>query len=413
MKRALLLIALAASVALALALNWGPLWIGPGALAALAVWRWRGGGEPRFAAPPAAAPGSEPAHETHRLRQMVESLDTAVIAVDADRRLLYLNPAGQALLHLSEKPVVGARLTALARVPELARELDRLAPAATVRLDRLELADGRVWQLELVALDDPPGSAAVLARDVTGVARLENLRRDFIAAVSHELRTPLTSIRGYAELLREDAAASPEQRREFVETIAANARRLERLAQDLVTLSSLETGQYPFHFQLLDPGQLLAPAVAVLAPLAAERGCRLRVEAAASGCVRADADALHRVLLNLIENAILHGGAGAEIFVAGRPVALESGKQAYRLEVRDTGAGIGSADQPRVFERFYRVDRSHARANGGSGLGLALVKHIVREHGGEVSVTSQLGQGSTFVCTLPQAPGAAPSCSHV
>lgn len=400
---------LAAAVALALALGWAPLWAAAGAVAGalatlLAADRARP--RPEAAAPAAAAPqGMGGRQEAPRLRRMLDSLDTAVIALDAEHRLLYLNLAGQRLLHLAAAPALGDRLPAVARVPEVIRLLERLRPGETSRLDRLELADGRVWQMEIVALDDPPGGAAILVRDASELARLEAVRRDFIAAVSHELRTPLTSIRGYAEILRDDPGLAAKQGGEYLDVIAANARRLERLAQDLVTLSSLESGQYPFHYRELDPAELLAPAAAVLAPLAAEQGCRVRVEAAAPGRVRADPEALHRVLLNLIENAILHGGAGTDIFVAGRAVALESGKQAYRLEVRDTGAGIGSADQPHVFERFYRVDRSRTRSNGGSGLGLALVKHIVREHGGEVAVSSQLGQGSTFVCTLPGAPG--------
>lgn len=369
------------------------------------------------------------------LTGMIESLDTAVLRLDAERRVRYGNAAARRLLHLDAPPRVGERLGALARVPELARWVEEVAAAGGGRFGRLELSDGRVWQAEVAAAsgggpdaaaDRGPaggpaggqnGEVALLARDITQLAHLETLRRDFVAGASHELRTPVTSIRGYAEILLREPDIPAQQRRQFLASILANAERLEKLTRDLVTLSALETGQYPFHYRVLDAAELPAAAVAVLAPLASERGCELRVEAAESGWIRADADALHRALLNLIENALLHAGRGARVVVAGRrepdtPAAAPASAAApglgfsrgfYHLEVRDNGAGIGSADQPRVFERFYRVDKSHGAA-GGSGLGLALVKHIAREHGGEVELRSELGRGAVFTLRFPLAP---------
>ncbi|MGH9491618.1 MAG: sensor histidine kinase [Terriglobales bacterium] len=380
--------------------------------------------------------------ERARLAAVLDGLDTAVMVLDSDGRLQFANRAAVRLWALdAARP--GERPTALARIPELPNWLR--AGAAARQTGRLELSDGRVLQLEVAPWDAASGAAEagpapasnsapraagpaaaaasaggvlVAARDITAVARLETMRRDFIAAVSHELRTPLTSVRGYAEMLQDElrqleAPSNASQRsappawQEPLDIIAANIQRLEKLAADLVTLSSIETGQYPFQFRRLDAAGLLAPAAAVLRPLAAERGAELAVTAAESGWVMADAEAIHRALLNLGENALLHGAAGAR----ERGLRVEMSGRAhpdhYRLQVHDNGAGIGSMDQPHVFERFYRVDRSRTGGGaqpGGTGLGLALVKHIAQEHGGRVEMESSLGAGSTFAICLPLAP---------
>ncbi len=340
--------------------------------------------------------------EAAHLRGILDGLDTAVAALDEGGRLRFANAAATRLWPLAAvRP--GERPAALARVPELAAWL--AAGTAGRESGRLELSDGRVLQIEVTPWQG--GGVVLAARDITALARLETVRRDFIAGASHELRTPVSSILGYAEMLEEELAAGGVAAAAWREPLAVmrnNARRLEKLAADLVTLSSMETGQYPFQFRRLNAGELLAPAAAVLRPLASERNAALRIGAAEPGWVRGDAEALHRALLNLGENALLHGrpsGAPAaarlEVEISGRLQGRE-----YRLEVTDNGAGIASWDQPHVFERFYRADKSHARP-GGTGLGLALVKHIAQEHGGTVEMESRLGRGSSFTVRLPLA----------
>ena len=373
--------------------------------------------QPETAAPSALAPVAEvlapawqdarrraeiAAAESARLQGILDGLDTAVAALDPAGRLLFANQAANALWPLHGTRT-GERPATLARVPELAQWL--AAGKAGRKSGRLELADGRVLQVEVTPWAED--GVVLAARDITALARLETVRRDFIAAASHELRTPVTSIRGYAEILQEDLAAlgGGADWREPLAVIQHNARRLEKLAADLVTLSSMETGQYPFQFQRLNAAELLAPAAAVLRPLAAERGAAVTVGASESGWVRGDPEALHRALLNLGENALVHGtqGAGAAAALAVELTGQVCGGD-YRLQVRDNGVGISSLDQPNVFERFYRADKSHTRP-GGSGLGLALVKHIAHEHGGTVEMASRLGSGSSFTIRLPLAPG--------
>ncbi len=333
--------------------------------------------------------------QTRRLRAILESLDTALVAVDAERRVLFANAAAARLLHWGPTPAPGERIPALPRIAQLeawAREVQTVAEPVG---GRLLLPDERTLQLHLSPL--PGAGFVLLARDISAEVQLEAQRRDFIAAVSHELRTPLASIQGYTEtLLDSSALAAAGQAREFLQIILANTQRLSRLAKDLVMLASLETGAYPYRFELAEAAAVAAGLGDILRPLAQERGCRLHLGPLESGQVRVDAEAWQRVLLNLLENAIVHGGRGAEINLSGQRQGSE-----YCWRVEDNGVGISWRDQARIFERFYRADRSRSR--GGSGLGLALVKHLVRDHGGNIRLESSLGQGSRFLVCLPLA----------
>ncbi len=333
-----------------------------------------------------------------QLQRVLESLDTAIIAADGQRRVVYANSAASRIFHLGELPPRGKRLTALPRIPQLLSWAQQVIASGQAEAGRITLPDERTLQAYVTPFESTPPGFVVLARDITDKVSLENSRRDFIAGVSHELRTPLTSIQGYTELLMQDDEMPLETRHQFLEIILSNTGRLTKLAQDLVTLSSIETGTYPFHFQTVDARTLPGPAVDVLLPHADEQQCEILLEDFESGQVRVDPDAMHRVLLNLIDNAIVHGGKGISIHLSG----AVRGKE-YEMVVRDTGVGIGTMDQPRVFERFYRVDKSHSRLGGGSGLGLALVKHIVREHGGQIELNSGLGKGTAFRIRLPLA----------
>lgn len=327
-----------------------------------------------------------------RLQAILDALDTALVAADGERRVLFANRAAARLFHWGPTPAQGERLAALPRIAQLeawAREVQASeAPVA----GRLLLPDERTLQVNLSPL--PAGGFVLLARDISAEVWREAQRRDFIAAVSHELRTPLTAIQGYTETLLEAPSPLPEsQAEEFLRIILANTLRLSRLARDLVMLASLETGAYPYRREITEAAALAAGAADTLRPLAEEHECRLRIGPLESGQVRVDADAWQRVLLNLGENAILHGGRGSDVSLSGRREVDE-----YCWEVADNGAGISWRDQARIFERFYRADR--ARSGGGSGLGLALVKHIVQDHGGRVQLSSSLGQGSRFQVRL-------------
>ncbi len=339
--------------------------------------------------------------QTTRLRAILDALDTALVAVDAERRVLFANAAAARLFHWGPTPQAGERIPALPRIAQLeswAREVQAQGEPAG---GRLLLPDERTLQVNLSPL--PAAGFVLLARDISHEVRMEAQRRDFIAAVSHELRTPLAAIQGYAESLL-DAGAPPAatSAQEHLRIILANTQRLARLARDLVMLASLETGAYPYRFETAEAAALAAGAGDTLRPLAEEQGCTLRLGPLESGQVRVDADAWQRVLTNLLENAILHGGRGAEVRLSGQRREGE-----YCWKVADNGVGISWRDQARIFERFYRADR--ARTRGGSGLGLALVKHLVQDHGGRITLESSLGQGACFQVYLPLAAAQPPT----
>jgi two-component system phosphate regulon sensor histidine kinase PhoR len=337
-------------------------------------------------------------HASAVYREVIAGMDLAVVALEANDRLAFCNPAARPMLALAGVEP-GQAVPSLHRIPGLMELVRQARAGGSASSGRLTLPDGRTLQVEVAPLPGGAGSVSVLARDITEMVRLERTRRDFIAGISHELRTPLTSIRGYAELLLQ---GSPEldgtRRQEFLQTIISNTERLTQLAHDLITLSAIETGEYPFHFQPVDVGTLIESAVAVVRPIAAGRGGQIEIGRLEQATINADPDAMHRVLVNLIENGFRHGGAGVTV-----RVGAERERGACAISIADNGKGIPRQEQDRVFERFYRVDRSHSREGGGSGLGLALVKHIVLEHHGSVDLKSEVGAGSTFVVHLPAA----------
>lgn len=229
--------------------------------------------------------------------------------------------------------------------------------------------------------------------------KVERIRKDFVINVSHELRTPLASIQGYTETLLDGALTDERHNVKFLTIIKQNAERLTRLTADLLTLSRIELKTQQFQFLGYYVNRLLEDNADSMRPLADKKDIQIRIEPAdPKQEVFCDAEALHQILSNLLDNALKYTPEGGEIVIGALPVP---GEDRVRIWVRDTGAGIPAEDLPRLFERFYRVDKARSRELGGTGLGLAIVKHLVRSHGGEVHVDSVLGKGSTFSFTLP------------
>jgi two-component system, OmpR family, phosphate regulon sensor histidine kinase PhoR len=237
-----------------------------------------------------------------------------------------------------------------------------------------------------------------LQREHTELEKLERIRSDFIINVSHELRTPLASIQGYTETLLEGAMHDPAHNVLFLSIIRQNAERLGRLTADLMTLSRIELKTQKLQTAAYYINALLADHVAAMRPIAAKKGITINLESApAETEVFCDSEAVHQIVTNLLDNALKCTPEGGSVDIGARPM----GDDRVEIFVRDTGIGIPAEDLPRLFERFYRVDKARSRDLGGTGLGLSIVKHLVRAHGGEVSVKSVLNEGSTFSFTLP------------
>ncbi len=315
---------------------------------------------------------------------LVDSLDEGVIAVDASAMVIRLNAASHALLGIvADAPFPADELP---RDPALRAALaTALGGAGT---DGIELA--RAGRTLLLTARPLRGGGAVLAfLDLTAIRRLETVRRDFVANVSHELKTPLTVISGFAETLA-DHDPPVEQRRQFVGAIRANAQRMQRLVDDLLDLSRIESGGWQPQLAPVDIGALASEAAAAIGGAARMKGVALGMAIESDArMLNADATAVRQVLANLTENALRYTSSGEIVIFARRD------GRGVTVGVRDTGSGVDPAHLPRIFERFYRADQARARDAGGTGLGLAIVKHLVESHGGRVAATS--GPGGTTV----------------
>lgn len=330
-----------------------------------------------------------------QLEALLDSIQEAVIAVSADRKVQWANGSMGRLLPQAVR--VGAPIAETIRDPDLLGALQETLVNRDVRNTKAtSVVPGRTF--EVTAAPMPGGGAVAVLHDLTKIVRVEKTRRDFIANVSHELRTPLTSIQGYAETLLEEAPSGGGNTRSFLEIIRKNAARMSRLTEDLLTLARVESGEQKLELQALPAAALLEDALESFREVARARSTEIVVEKEASKRVRADGDAIHQVFANLIDNAIRYAPAGNRIVLGAREAP-----QGVEFYVQDFGPGIPSEHLPRLFERFYRVDRARSRETGGTGLGLAIVKHIVLNHGGTVRAESSLHHGSTFFFTLPLA----------
>jgi two-component system phosphate regulon sensor histidine kinase PhoR len=350
--------------------------------------------------------------ETSRrqLESLLNSMQEAVIAVDSEGKVLWVNGRMKRLVSTGGR--VGGPVVEAVRDPSFLsalegalRRKERCSARATA------LLPGRVFQVTAApmplypngaqpgsaAAGSLPGAVAVL-HDLTDVERVEKTRRDFIANVSHELRTPLTSVRGYAETLLDSPAAEETNTRESLDIILKNTARMTRLTDDLLVLARVESGEQQFARRRTDPADLLQDAFETFDTVAREQGLELVLEDTTHDPVLADPEAIHQVFANLIVNAIAYAREGGKIVLGA-----SSRDELVEFYVRDYGPGIASEHLPRLFERFYRVDKARSRESGGTGLGLAIVKHIVRAHEGQVRAESYLGRGSIFYFTIPVA----------
>ena len=337
---------------------------------------------------------SELRREQAESAALVESMVEGVIAADGRGHIVTANPAARRLLGYAGADTL-PDLPALFRVKAAREVVDVVLQGSAVQDRQLEM-DGRVLLVNARPL--PTGGAVLVLHDLTEVRRLEAVRRDFVANVSHELKTPLTSISGYAETLLGDTADAETTHR-FLGTILSNARRMQRLVDDLLDLSRIEAGRWQPNRTDVDVGAVAREAWAALAVRAETDHVELTLELAPEAAVvHADLDALRQILTNLLDNSLRYTPPGGRITCESRRTA-----GGVAVSVRDNGVGITSDHLPRIFERFYRADSSRSRDEGGTGLGLAIVKHLVEAHGGRVSAASERGSGTTVTCVFPDA----------
>jgi two-component system phosphate regulon sensor histidine kinase PhoR len=330
------------------------------------------------------------------------SMVEGVAVVNAAERLVFTNPGFAEILGLDVPPVAGSSLLEVVRQTELIGAVRRVL-AGEPRVES-EISTGTLRQhffaatVASVRAGETSGAVIVL-HDITELRKLERIRRDFVANVSHEFRTPLTAIQGFAETLIAGALDDPQNRGRFLNIILEHARRLARLTEDLLKLSQMDADRLEIEINPVKVSQLVESCYETARHRATEKELTLTLAPGLSQSlpdVAGDARRLQEVLQNLLDNAIQYTLPGGKIILSA-----ELKKSSVVFTVSDTGIGIPTADQPRIFERFYRVDAARSREAGGTGLGLAIAKHLIEVHGGRIWVESEVGAGSRFHFSVP------------
>jgi two-component system phosphate regulon sensor histidine kinase PhoR len=338
--------------------------------------------------------------EAQRRDAILAGMVEALLAVDQHLKVVLCNDAFARVAGVPAGIEPGTPMVRMVRDPALVDLLRHVLETGSPSRRRLQLgsSEGPWFEVNVAPMAMPSGRGAIaLLHDITELERLERIRKDFVANVSHELRTPLTAIRGYAETLLDGALDDAENRRRFVEVIEAHAIRLNNIAADLLALSELDNGAMAEPPRPVLVQAAVESAIRTVEPAAADRRVHLSSGAFGDLEVLGYRMRLEQALVNLIDNAVKFNRPEGEVRVeAGR---TDNGHA--RIVVSDTGIGIPSSDLPRVFERFYRVDRARSREMGGTGLGLSIVKHAVEQMKGSVAVESELGKGSRFIIVLP------------
>lgn len=331
--------------------------------------------------------------ERARLATVLDQMTDGVLIADADGIVQFANPAAGKLFQ-SANPIHHS-LTEVIRHHQLVEAWRRCQETGELQSESVELPN-RHQYLQLIVIPDSHASGSLLlVQDLTRIRRLETVRRDFISNLSHELRTPLASLKALTETLQDGALDDPPAARKFIDQIQTEVDALTQMVTELLELSRIESGRLALDLQPVSPSDLLFSACKRMQLQAERAGLSLRVECADDlPKVRIDSQRLEQVLVNLIHNAVKFTRAGGEV-----TLHAEAGLGEVRFAVRDTGIGIPEEDVTRIFERFYRVDKS--RAGSGTGLGLSIAKHIVEAHNGKIWAESIEGRGSTFYFTIP------------
>jgi len=331
--------------------------------------------------------------ERARLATLLDQITDGVLIADAQGIIQFANPAAGKLFQTSNP--INRSLTEVIRNHQLVETWRRCQQTRELQSESVEVPTRHQF-LQLVVIPDSHSSGSLLlVQDLTRLRRLETVRRDFVSNLSHELRTPLASLKALAETLQDGALDDPSAARRFIDQIQIEVDALTQMVTELLELSKIESGRLSLDLQLASACDLLTSASKRMQLQAERAGLSLRVECADElPKLKIDAQRLEQVLVNLIHNAVKFTRSGGEVVLEA-----ESSDGLVRFAVRDSGIGIPADDVTRIFERFYRVDKS--RTGSGTGLGLSIAKHIVEAHGGKIWAESVEGRGSTFYFSIP------------
>jgi two-component system phosphate regulon sensor histidine kinase PhoR len=330
----------------------------------------------------------------NRFRETTEAMPDGVVVMQANGAIEWWNEIGGKLLDLKYPHDVGQRVTNLVRNPQFQKFYDKAD--VDERFVFPAPGDGN----KIISIRITPygqDQSLLMARDVTLIERVEQIRRDFVANISHELRTPLTVMTGFLEAMASDEGIDEQSRKRSIELMQQQSKRMYRLVEDLMLLSRLENEQKPVKHEVVHVPQMLLTLKEEAQVISGERAHSIHVEADKDLLIYGDAKELDSAFSNLIINAVNYTPDKGSITI--KWFRDEAGAH---LAIGDTGIGIPRHHLARITERFYRVDVARSRETGGSGLGLAIVKHALNRHNAALSIESEVGAGSTFTCNFPR-----------
>lgn len=337
-----------------------------------------------------------------QLESVLDNMINGIVMIDGGGQILLMNRRAEEVLGFSAPELVGRHFAEAKQQYEL---LQMIQEGLTSKVHLREeitfyFPEERLLELNLVPVltdsDEFTGVLLVL-QDVSAIRRLERMRSEFVANVSHELKTPITAVKGFAETLLGGAVKDEETTRSFLQIIYDESDRLNRLIGDILELSKVESRRVPLVFSPVEVDSFVSKTVKLLEAEAERKKITVHMNIEQGLYVEADEDRLRQIIMNLLSNGINYTPEGGRV-----SIKIEGkGEDHIHIEISDSGIGIPKKDLPRIFERFYRVDKARSRSSGGTGLGLSIVKHLVELHKGTISVTSTVGSGSTFIIELP------------
>jgi len=339
------------------------------------------------------------------LQSVLDNMTGGIIMINADEEIALLNRASEKMLDVSNSEMAGHSYKELKRHYELTRLLEEGVLSKEPLHEERSIYNPRerIIRMDAVPMmqDDSYRGMLFLLQEVTEIRRLERMRSEFVANVSHELKTPVAAVKGFAETLLGGGVKDEKTARSFLQIIYDENERLNRLIGDILELSKIESKRVQLDCSPVLMIEFFDSVLGTISKVAEKKNISLSAEIPEELFIEADEDKLRQIFMNLLSNAINYTQEGGSVRISVESLLMADGSENVQLTVSDTGMGIPKKDLPRIFERFYRVDKARSRSSGGTGLGLSIVKHLVDMHHGVISVKSDLGIGSSFTIELP------------
>jgi two-component system phosphate regulon sensor histidine kinase PhoR len=345
-----------------------------------------------------------------RLKSVLENMMSGVVMIDREERIVLMNRSAEDFLGFSADELLGKKFDEAKQQFEFTQLIRECIEAREHIRDEMifYFPEERILEVNVSPMsqtNEEWAGVLIVLHNITAVRRLERMRSEFVANVSHELKTPIAAVKGFAETLLAGAMDDKEIAKQFLQIIFDESERLNRLIGDILELSKIESKRIPLHFSPVEMRSLVERSLHMMRAEALKKNITLEMQVEEDIYIEADEDRLRQILINLLQNGISYTPEGGRVRVNVEPLHSPTDRdneyERVRLTISDSGIGIPKKDLPRIFERFYRVDKARSRISGGTGLGLSIVKHLVDLHKGTILVESEVGIGTKFLIDLP------------